>query len=311
MENKSHALMAGIFTIVLLIAAVLIALWFNRDRVERIPYEIATTLSVPGLNAQAGVRYRGLDVGRVDAVLFDPQKPGQILIRFSVIKDTPITRSTFATLSYQGVTGLAYVQLDDDGEDPTLMPSSKKKPARIELRPGLLDTLQLRGLAILKQTEELAVRANKLLSDANIQSATSALNDVSKAANKLAEIPDKLQPTLDQLPALTTSAHKTLTSLNKLSDDASMLTHNLNDVAIKLNSDTGPLAGFSASVDNVGSAASTVEYELVPMISETRSTMRSLNRTLETFNQRPQSILFGAAPMQPGPGEAGFSAPSP
>ncbi len=136
MENKSHALMAGIFTIVLLIAAVLIALWFNRDRVERVPYEIATTLSVPGLNPQAGVRYRGLDVGRVDAVLFDPQKPGQILIRFSVSKDTPITRSTFATLSYQGVTGLAYVQLDDDGKDPTLLPSTKNKVARIELRPG-------------------------------------------------------------------------------------------------------------------------------------------------------------------------------
>ncbi|HWV63003.1 MAG TPA: MlaD family protein, partial [Oxalicibacterium sp.] len=114
MENKAHALMAGIFTIALLIAAVLIALWFNRDREERVPYEIATTLSVPGLTPQAAVRYRGLDVGRVDEVLFDPKVPGQILIRFSVAKNTPITHSTFATLSYQGVTGLAYVQLDDD-----------------------------------------------------------------------------------------------------------------------------------------------------------------------------------------------------
>src|SRR5690606_14595885 len=138
-----------------------------RDRVERIPYEIATTLSVPGLNPQAGVRYRGLDVGRVDEVLFDPEKPGQILIRFSVSKDTPITQSTFATLSYQGVTGLAYVQLDDTGKDPTLLPSSKDKIARIDLRPGLLDTLQLRGLTILKQTEELADRVNTLLSEQN------------------------------------------------------------------------------------------------------------------------------------------------
>ena len=35
MENKAHALMAGIFTIALLIAAALIAMWFNRDREER------------------------------------------------------------------------------------------------------------------------------------------------------------------------------------------------------------------------------------------------------------------------------------
>ncbi|GGI53845.1 MlaD family protein [Oxalicibacterium solurbis] len=311
MENKAHALLAGIFTLALLIAAVLIAMWFNRDRVERVPYEIATTLSVPGLNPQAGVRYRGLDVGRVDAVLFDPQKPGRILIRFSVTKDTPITHSTFATLSYQGVTGLAYLQLDDNGRDPTLLPTSKQKPARISLRPGLLDTLQLRGLAILKQTEELAARANQLLSDANLKAATSALNDVSRAANKLAEVPEKLQPTLEQLPSLTKRADSTLASLNKLSDQASVLTANLNDLTMHLNAPDGPFAGLNQTVDNVGSAAAMVEYQAVPLLGETRTSMRALNRTLETFNQRPQSILFGASPVPPGPGEAGFSAAAP
>lgn len=311
MENKAHALMAGIFTIVLLIAAVLIALWFNRDRVERVPYEIATTLSVPGLNPQAGVRYRGLDVGRVDAVMFDPQKPGQILIRFSVTKDTPITHSTFATLSYQGVTGIAYVQLDDDGEDPRLLPSSKNNVARIGLRPGLLDTLQLRGLAILKQTEELATRVNTLLSDQNVKAVTSAVNDVSKAAKKLAEVPDQLQPALAQLPGLAKRADSVLISLNKLSEDATVLTGNLNDFTNRLNAPDGPLSGFSHTVDNVGSAAAMVEYEAVPLLSETRTSMRALNRTLETFNQRPQSILFGASPTPPGPGEPGFSAPAP
>lgn len=311
MENKAHALMAGIFTIVLLIAAVLIALWFNRDRVERVPYEIATTLSVPGLNPQAGVRYRGLDVGRVDAVLFDPQKPGQILVRFSVSKDTPITHSTFATLSYQGVTGLAYVQLDDDGSNTTLMPSSPGKIARIELRPGLLDTLQMRGLAILQQTEEVAERVNTLLSDANQKIILAAFTDVSNAADKVAEIPNQLQPALDKLPALTAKADQMLTSLNKLSDDAATLTGNLNEFTIRLNADDGPLNGVNSAVNNIGSAASVVEYEMVPLINETRSSMRTLNRTLESFNQRPQSLLFGADTAQPGPGEAGFSAPMP
>ncbi len=258
---------------------------------------------MPGLNPQAGVRYRGLDVGRVDAVLFDPQKPGQILIRFSVSKDTPITHSTFATLSYQGVTGLAYVQLDDDGQNPTLMPSSKKKPARIELRPGLLDLLQLRGLAILKQTEDVAARVNTMLSDKNQASILAAFTDVSKAANKVGRASDQLQPTLDKLPALALKTDRMLTSLNKLSDDAGVL-------ARKLNAPDGPLNSFNDAASNIGSAASIVEYEVVPLIDETRSSMRALNRTMETFNQRPQSILFGAGAAQPGPGEAGFSTPA-
>jgi phospholipid/cholesterol/gamma-HCH transport system substrate-binding protein len=310
MENKAHALMAGIFTIVLLVAAVLIALWFNRDRVERIPYEIATRLSVPGLNPQAGVRYRGLDVGRVDEVLFDPQKPGQILIRFSVAKNTPITHSTFATLSYQGVTGLAYVQLDDDDKDPRLMPSSKNKVARIELRPSLLDTLQIRGLAILKQTEEVAARVNTMLSDENQKSILKAFTDVSAAANEVEKLPRQLQPTIDKLPAIATKADSVLTSLNKLSDDATVLANNLNETTTRLNAPDGVLSGLNGAVDKVGSAANMVEYEAVPLFSEARTSMRSLNRTLDTFNQRPQSILFGAGKAEPGPGEAGFSAPA-
>lgn len=310
MENKAHALMAGIFTIVLLIAAVLIALWFNRDRVERVPYEIATTLSVPGLNPQAGVRYRGLDVGRVDAVLFDPQKPGQILIRFSVSKDTPITHSTFATLSYQGVTGIAYVQLDDDGTKPTLLPSTAKKVARIELRPGFLDTLQQRGLEILKQTEVVMGQINTLLSEENQKDILAAFKDVSAAANKVGMIRDDLEPALKNMPELTRKADKALASFNKLSDDATRLTGSLNEFTAKLNAPDGPLNGFNGAVNNIGSAASTVEYQVVPLIDETRTTMRALNRTLETVNQQPQSILFGTTPAQPGPGEAGFSAPA-
>src|SRR5690349_13920435 len=138
MENKAHALMAGIFTIALLIAAILIGLWFNRDRVQWVPYELVTKLSVPGLNPQAAVRYRGLDIGKVDEITFDPEVPGQIRIHIRIKPDTPITQSTYGTLGYQGVTGIAYVQLDDDGSRPTKVPSSKDHIARIQMRPSLL-----------------------------------------------------------------------------------------------------------------------------------------------------------------------------
>ena len=203
MENKSHALLAGVFTLVLAIAAILLGLWFNRDRVEWIPYEIATKLSVPGLNPQAAVRYRGLDVGRVDKIIFDPVVPGQILIRVSVKPDTPMTRSTYATLGYQGVTGIAYVQLDDDGNKPVRLSSSKDQVARIELRPSLFDELQTKGLAILEQTEALTKRFNILLDPANQKAMLAAFDNVSRAATAIEAIPRQLEPTLARLPDLT------------------------------------------------------------------------------------------------------------
>ncbi|EGF32271.1 ABC-type transport system [Oxalobacteraceae bacterium IMCC9480] len=309
MENKSHALMAGIFTLALLVAGILLAMWFNRDRIERVPYEMATKLSVPGLNPQADVRYRGLDVGKVDEIIFDPNVPGQILVHISVRPDTPMTQSTYGVLGYQGVTGIAYVQLDDDGSKPVKLTSSKQSLARIEMRPSLFDNLQTRGLVILQQTEALTLRLNRLLTPDNQAVMLGAFSDISKAAIALESIPARLEPTLSRLPALTTQASGTLASIQRLSDDTGKLVNNFSGMATRLQAPDGTLDRLALTVDQLGSVAGRIELKILPLGDEASSTLHAVNRTLETFNNRPQSILFGAAPGAPGPGEAGFAAP--
>ena len=310
MENKAHALIAGLFTLALLIGAIAIGIWLNRDRVEWVPYEIATTMSIPGLNPQAAVRYRGLDVGKVDEITFNPQVVGQILIRISVQPDTPITRSTFATLGYQGVTGIAYVQLDDDGTSPVKMPSSENQVARIEMRPSLLDQLQNQGLAILEQTQEIARRLTTMLDPANQQKILGAFDNVSNAAVQVEAIPRKLQPTLAQLPALTSQTRQTLNALTALSKDVSTLSNNLNSMTVKLQAPQGPLDKIADSAEQLGAVAGRLEHETLPLTNDARTSIRSLNRMLDNLNDRPQSLLFGVPPMTPGPGEPGFTAPT-
>jgi phospholipid/cholesterol/gamma-HCH transport system substrate-binding protein len=306
MENKSHALIAGVFTLALLGAVVAIAMWLNRDRVQWVPYEIATKLSIPGLNPQAAVRYRGLDVGKVDDIIFDPKAVGQILVHISVKPDTPITKSTYATLGYQGVTGIAYVQLDDDGSQPVRLPSSEDKVARIEMRPSLFDELQTRGLAILKQTEEIARRINDTLTPENQAAILNAFNSVSKAATEIETIPRQLQPTLARLPQLTTQAQQSLASVDALSRDARSLTTSLNRLATTLQAPNGPINQIGTAAEQVGAVAGRLENEALPLATDVRSSLRALNRTLEGLNERPQSVLFGSPAATPGPGEPGF-----
>ncbi|OGB27648.1 MAG: hypothetical protein A3I66_07210 [Burkholderiales bacterium RIFCSPLOWO2_02_FULL_57_36] len=302
MENKAHALIAGFFTLALLTAVILVGLWFNRDRVERVPYQLATKLSVPGLNPQAAVRYRGLDVGRVDEITFDPKVPGQILIHISVDRETPVTKSTYGTLGYQGVTGIAYVQLDDDGSNPVKLSSSEDQVARIEMRPSLLDNLESKGLAILTQTEELTKRFNTLLDPANQKAMLDAFDNVSKAATELESIPKQLKPTLDRLPKVTAEAQLTLQSITKLSKDVNALT-------TQLQASNGPIEKMSDAADRVGYAADRIELEMAPLANDVKSSLRTFDRTLERINERPQSLLFGSRDAVPGPGEPGFTAP--
>lgn len=309
MENRSHALMTGFFTITLLIAAVLFGLWFNRDRIERVPYQLATSQAVPGLNPQAAVRYRGLDVGKVASIVFDPKLPGQILVNMNVNPETPITKTTYAMLGYQGVTGLAYIQLDDEQVGSPLLGTNADNPSRIPLRPGLFDQIDKRGQEILAQVEQATQRLNGLLSPDNQKTILAAFSDLSETARAYRELPQQMEPTIARLPALADQAQKTLNSFAAFAANADRLT-------TKLQAPGGPIERVNNTVDRVGlsleAVTSGVELDALPHVislsDETRSSMRALKNTMNKLNERPQSILFGAPGTPPGPGEAGFSA---
>ena len=50
MENRSHALAAGLFVMILSIAVAAVALWFGGDTAGRDKYLIVSELPVTGLN---------------------------------------------------------------------------------------------------------------------------------------------------------------------------------------------------------------------------------------------------------------------
>jgi phospholipid/cholesterol/gamma-HCH transport system substrate-binding protein len=311
MENRSYALMTGFFTIALLVAAVLVGMWLNRDRSERVPFEIVTTQSIPGLNPQATVRYRGLEVGRVDDIIFDPQVTGQILIKMSVDAGSPITTTTFASLGYQGVTGIAFIQLDDDRTGSPLLRSNSEHPGRIPLRPGLLDQLEKRGLAILEKTERITASIDKLMSPENQQTIIGAFDNIGKAAEAYGALPAKLDPTLERLPAL-------VGKVEELAASATATSQNFNRLATSLQAPDGPIARLNTTVDRVGTSlegvTSDLELQTLPhlteMTDEAKSSLRAVKRTATSLSDRPQGILFGAPSAQPGPGEPGFAPPT-
>ncbi|NRR34286.1 MCE family protein [Oxalobacteraceae bacterium] len=311
MENRSHALMTGFFTITLLIAAVLFGLWFNRDRVERNPYQLATEEPVLGLNRQAVVRYRGLEVGKVSNIDFDPKVTGQILIDLSVDTDAPITKTTFATLAYQGVTGIAFIQLDDDESGSPPLATRADQPSRIPLRPGLLDQLEKRGKKILANTEEVTARLSTLLSPDNQKTMLAAFADVSDTAKAYKALPEKLEPVIARLPALSDQLQSTLKSVSVLAADAKQMTSAIQAPGGTLDRISGTVERAGRSLEAVSSG---VQLETLPHVvalsDETRSSMRALKKTVNKLGDSPQSILFGAPDVPPGPGEAGFAAPS-
>ncbi len=321
MENKSHALITGLFTIVLGTWLALAAMWLNRDSTERVPYELVTRASIAGLTPQSAVRYRGLEVGKVEHIGFDPLVPGQILVRIVVAKGTPLTRSTFATLGYQGVTGLAYIQLDDDGKDATPLTSTPQAVARMTISPGLLDTVTSRGQEILVQVEELARRMNKLLEPANQKILTDTLSSLDAAARDIDKLGAELQPTLARLPELAGQMQATLARLPELAGQmqttlvaVGKTSEDFSGLALRLQERGGALDRASASVEQLASIAdrlaTTISTGTVPrvnaLVDSAASSARGVTRLVERIGEQPQSLIFGSGEIAPGPGERGY-----
>lgn len=321
MENKAHALAAGIFVAVLSVLLLALASWLTRDTGKRDIYEISTREAVTGLQPQAPVRYRGVDVGKVDTIGFDSKAPGNVLLRLEVDRAAPITSETFATLGFQGVTGLSFVQLDDSGKpSPRLVPN-KDDPPRIPLRPGLLAKLQDKGEKILDQVEQVSVKLNQVLADPNQKRLAAALDNVGEAAASVSKLSTtmtallnaQLGPDRVNIPAFVKNADATLASVRGSSDEARAAIAEIGNTARRLNAKDGPVDRLAEGAEGLAHAADSFNAATLPRINrvteETSRAVRQLGRAVTGINDNPQSLIFGSGPTQPGPGETGFTPP--
>lgn len=235
MENKAHALAAGLF--VLTMAALLLALaaWLTRDGGERDIYEISTREAVTGLQVQAPVRLRGVDVGEVAAIGFDPEAPGHVLVRLAIDRHAPLTRDTFATLGFLGVTGLAFVQLDDSGQPAPRLRPSGRTPPRIALRPGLVSRLAAQGEDLIGKVDEATGKLNRLLADPNQERLAMALESLSRAADSVERLSGRLAGSAAALTDATRSFQATTAPrINRATDEVARAAREIGGMAATL-----------------------------------------------------------------------------
>lgn len=313
MENRAYALVAGLFVLLMGAALAATIAWFQGDAVERTRYVVVARTAVSGLNVKAPVKLRGVEVGKVESIVFDPADARQILVTIAVDKAAPLTGGTYAQLGLQGVTGLSFIDLSDSGNDTT-RPTGD--PPRIELRPTLFDHLATAGPSLLAMVNESARRVNQLLGDANQAELARSLARLGTAAEDVSRLVAALQPSAQALPGLLKRADGliqrgdgTLARIDTLAGDGSLLTQELRTRA--------------AALDRLGSAAQQLEattrrLELAlvgpmplrqqPLLDDLSAAGRAVEQAAGGLAERPQSLLFGRPPLPPGPGEAGFDA---
>lgn len=303
MENRSYALWVGSFTLLFLVTLVGWAIWFGQNHIRDLSiYFVVTKNSVSGLNQQALVRYRGVEVGHVQDIRFD--RDGRtILIRIGVRPDTLITRTTYAKLEYQGLTGLAYIELNDKGATRLPLKTSPDNPGRIYMLPSLLQQVGDTGQVLLINLRQIADRMNRLLDNDNLQNLSQTLKNLSQATQQLLNLEQSLAPAVSQLPGTTRQLNQSLKDTDKMVKQFGSLGAELKQRMSVL--DKVGLAG-----DRAAKAAKTVNDSTLPdldrLISRLSRNATLLEEILKQQQEYPQQLIFGRPVDPPGPGEPGF-----
>lgn len=309
MENRSHALAAGIFTILLALCSALAIWWLGQSDESTTTYVLETRRNVTGLNVQAQVRYRGIRAGKVEAIEPDEADPRVILVRINMNSRFKLTKGSSAQLGYQGVTGLAYVQIEDDGSSAELLTGKDGEPARIALRPTLFDTLGEKAGDIVTQISAVSVRLAKLLDEKNVQNLSRTLDNVATASDGLREMPVVLAAMREALSADNLRRlQQILVQVEKTAGEAAPLTREMRDLVKSMDSMARRVDQLAGSVGD--ELASTTLPRANELMRELSASSRQLARLLDGLESNPQMLIFGRGAGTPGPGEAGYSAPA-
>lgn len=306
MENKSHAFVAGLFTLLLGLAAVAALYWFGGKREETRDYVVVTRQNVTGLSAQAQVRYRGIRVGKVSDIRLDPEDGRNILITIQVAREVPVTRGTIAKLGFQGITGIAHILLEESGKNTTLLEEGDGQPPRIAMMPSLIEELSESGAATLRQAREFMANASALINDENRKKLSATLSNLEGTSGQLKPTLDNLNATLVQVRQLLND--DTIRKLSITAGEAGPLLAETRGLV-------GKLATAAEKLDlAIGEPSASGASSLMPRLNELSAdistTSRQLNRVLKMIEESPQSLVFGAPAQAPGPGEPGFVAPT-
>jgi phospholipid/cholesterol/gamma-HCH transport system substrate-binding protein len=315
MENRAHAIAAGLFTLLLGAALVAAVIWLRGESVATDAYVLHTKGSVGGLNVQAPVRFRGVDVGKVESIQFDARDPRVILVKIAVRRGTPLTRGAFGQLAAQGVTGLSYVQLNDDGSNNQLRDPTNAAQARIELRPSFLERMSESGEQLVARVAAVAEQLEQWLSADSRRKVMQTLAAFETAAQRVSALTESAQPGAKAIPELTRQARETLKHADATLSDLRTLVATFGKRADAIDRVAASAERIGAAVQDASAAgislAASANRETIPrvnlLLDEVARSTRSLDRLLEELNANPSSIVFGRIPQPPGPGEPGFA----
>ncbi|HMK87746.1 MAG TPA: MlaD family protein [Steroidobacteraceae bacterium] len=300
MDRDTNYVAVGAFVLLVIGMTVSFVYWYTNQQEKRTyqRYEIYYEGTVSGLTVGSPVRYLGVDVGKVARVMLDPQHRKRVEVIAEIDAAAPIDARTLALLSLQGVTGLLFIDLEDDPKSTATgpLPMGNRYPM-IRSAPSDLDVV-LRSLpALASHAIELVDHLNQVVSDKNVRTFTATLESARLASERTPQLLEDIKGLVAELKRaaadvdLAAADFRSVT--NAAGPDLKVAIANVRQITANLASTSQRLDQFIARTEPALSRfADQGLPELERLLHESRDTARDIRDLSRSLRQNPSRILY-------------------
>jgi phospholipid/cholesterol/gamma-HCH transport system substrate-binding protein len=306
MEREANYLAVGSFVLLVVVMGFLFVYWYSASIDHRyyVRYEIYFDGSVSGLSDGGPVRYLGVDVGRIVRIRIDPRAANRVQVIADIDATTPISERTLAQLSLQGVTGLLYIDLEQQRADDTgrrilaAVPSERYQVIRSSHSDFDLFLSSLPRLTA--RLNELVDRSTRLLSDKNIAGVERVVANLDRASAQLPHTAANIDTLVDELRSTIHGAHRVIIDLRAATQTAGVdfvaALQKLRATSDNLERATGSLDAFVAeNRDQLSGFVRGGLPQIELLLRDSRAAAQEIRDLSRSLRDNPSQLLYQPA----------------
>jgi len=300
MERNAHYAAVGLATLVLFAGLILFIVWLARFQFARDYdiYDIHFFGPVRGLSEGGEVHFNGIRVGEVTDLNLDVKNPNKVIARVRMTSDVPVKVDSVAQLEPQGITGINYIQISAGSPGRALLKAGKPDDAIpvIQSQESAFSELLSGGGTVLAKAVEALDRVNRVLSDENVQSFSSTLENVEVVTAEMRaqrEMLVEARLAIRNAGEAAAEARELMKSSRALVEgDGAQAMAKVEQAAAQTEKAATDLSTMIAKLEGPTSEFATTGLpQLSTAIGSVQEAADSLNRLLEEANRSPRGLL--------------------